>query len=160
MLSAAITSVAIAFSLIAHELAHGYAALWHGDDTAHRAGRLSWNPLRHVDPVLSIFLPAVSLLVSGGHLALGGAKPVPVNPLKYTGRRDRADMIVSFAGVGANACIVLVCFVIVAAIGSSLTLTRVIAANLALIAFNLLPIEPLDGWRVLQCIRRRRARKR
>jgi Zn-dependent protease len=160
MLSAPISSAAIVFSLLAHELAHGYAALWHGDDTAHRAGRLSWNPLRHVDPVLSIFLPAVSLLVTGGHLALGGAKPVPVNPFKYTGRRDRADMIVSLAGVAANTCIVLVCFAIVAAIGLNLTLTRVIAANVAMIGFNLLPIQPLDGWRVLQCIRRQRARER
>ena len=155
-----LTAAAIAFSILAHELAHGYAALWHGDATARRAGRLTWNPFKHVDPVLSVFLPVASFLFSGGHVIVGGARPVPVNPFNYTGRRDRADLIVSLAGVAANACVVIVCFAIVAVIGSRLALTRVIAANIALIVFNLLPIAPLDGWRVLQCVRRRRARSR
>jgi Zn-dependent protease len=160
MLSVVITGAAIVFSILAHELAHGYAASWHGDDTARRAGRLTWNPVAHVHPVLSVFLPCVSWLLTGGHVIVGGARPIPVNPFNYTGRRDRADVFVSLAGVCANACIVVACLAVVAVTGSSIVTTRVIAANVAVIVFNLLPIAPLDGWRVLECVRRARRRRR
>lgn len=150
---------ALVFSILAHELAHGYVALWHGDDTARRAGRLTWNPLAHVDPVLSVILPLLTYLFSGGLLVIGGAKPVPVNPFLYR-HRDRADLRVSLAGIAANACIAIACLVAVAVFGSSVVLTRVITANAALVAFNLLPIRPLDGWRVLECVRRTRLRRR
>src|SRR5688572_33343235 len=79
------------FSVIAHEYAHGYAALKQGDPTALELGRLTWNPIKHIDPFLTIIMPVVMYMASG--IALGGAKPVPVNPLNYR-HRKRGDIIV------------------------------------------------------------------
>jgi Zn-dependent protease len=90
------------FSIVAHEIAHGYAALRQGDTTAYSLGRLTWNPIKHIDLWMSIILP---LLLWQAHLPiLAGAKPVPVNPRNY---RDfkRGDIIVSLAGVTANAVV-------------------------------------------------------
>lgn len=162
MLTAVGTAAALVFSVLTHELAHGYVAQWNGDDTARRAGRLTWNPVKHVDPFLSLILPLCTYLLSGGLLVIGGAKPVPVNPFLYRGSRDRADLHVSLAGVCANACIAiafLVALPVFSRFGGSLIAQRAIAANVALIVFNLLPIPPLDGWRVLECIRRPRRRR-
>jgi Zn-dependent protease len=156
------------FSVIAHEIAHGYAALRQGDRTALDAGRLSWNPLKHIDPFLTILLPLImfagSKLAGGRLLVFGGAKPVPVDPRNYRNIR-RGDIIVSLAGVATN---------LVIAIGSAIALvltglvTRGVPAldqtigilqamltigvylNLGLIAFNLLPIPPLDGSHVMK----------
>ena len=75
------------FSVIAHEYAHGYAALRQGDDTALVLGRLTWNPLKHIDPFLTIIMPLIMYFTLG--IALGGAKPVPVNPRKYPASRIR-----------------------------------------------------------------------
>src|ERR1043165_10081175 len=83
------------FSVIAHEYAHGYAALKQGDTTALSLGRLTWNPLKHIDPFMTIILPAVMYFMSG--TMLGGAKPVPVNPRNYRNFK-RGDIIVSLAG--------------------------------------------------------------
>jgi len=69
------------FSVIAHEIAHGYAALKQGDDTALMLGRLTWNPIKHIDPFMTVLLPLMLFLVHAP--ILGGAKPVPVNPRKY-----------------------------------------------------------------------------
>src|SRR5581483_8193639 len=87
------------FSMIAHEYAHGYAALKQGDDTALMLGRLTWNPAKHIDPFLTIILP-VMLFIAHAPI-LGGAKPVPVNPRKYR-KFKRGDIIVSLAGVATN----------------------------------------------------------
>src|SRR3982751_3130350 len=92
--------------MIAHEYAHGYAALRQGDPTAFQLGRLTWNPAKHIDPFLTIILPLmlwVIPLVLWGRpgIILGGAKPVPVNPRNYRNFR-RGDIIVSLAGVTAN----------------------------------------------------------
>ena len=80
------------FSVIAHEYAHGYAALKQGDTTAQQLGRLTWNPIKHIDPFLTILMPLVMALMPGG-VILGGAKPVPVNPLNYRNLK-RGDIIV------------------------------------------------------------------
>ena len=69
------------FSVIAHEYAHGYAALKQGDQTALMLGRLTWNPIKHIDPFLTIIMPLIMFLTT--RMALGGAKPVPVNPRNY-----------------------------------------------------------------------------
>ena len=108
------------FSVIAHEIAHGYAALRQGDRTALEAGRLSWNPVKHIDLYMTILLPLIML--AGSHFAggraivLGGAKPVPVDPRNYRNIR-RGDIIVSLAGVATNALVAILCAVCIAITG-------------------------------------------
>lgn len=156
------------FSVIAHEIAHGYAALKQGDRTALEAGRLSWNPLKHIDPYLTILLPLIMLtgsaLLGGRFVVFGGAKPVPVNPGNYKHIR-RGDIIVSLAGVATNFVIALACGVAIVLCGllaravPALTdtvgilqamLTIGVMLNFGLIVFNLLPIPPLDGSHVMK----------
>jgi Zn-dependent protease len=145
------------FSMVAHEYAHGYAALRQGDNTALMLGRLTWNPLKHIDPVMTILMPLVTFFFAG--VAFGGAKPVPVNPRLYRDYR-RGDIIVSLAGVATNCAIAVLLIPLVMAlgmlgralpsIGTSLALLQTmfvygVVINLALAAFNLIPIPPLDG---------------
>jgi Zn-dependent protease len=153
----------LVFSLVAHEYAHGAAALRQGDDTAYMLGRLTLNPVPHIDPWMSILFPALLWFGSGGRFTFGGAKPVPVNPRKYRNYR-RGDIVVSAAGVVTNLGIALVCavvFILVgfAAIGAPTmvpvadTLQRMLMwgvwLNLMLCFFNLIPIPPLDGSHLL-----------
>jgi len=154
------------FSVIAHEIAHGFAALGQGDRTALDAGRLSWNPVRHIDLYFTILLPLImltgSLLAGGRGIVLGGAKPVPVDPRNYRNVR-RGDIIVSLAGVAVNFVIALACAVLIVLAGlagravpaleTTLGILQAmfvigIQINAVLIAFNLLPIPPLDGSHV------------
>ena len=150
------------FSIIAHEIAHGYAALKQGDTTALSSGRLTWNPIKHIDLWLTIILPAMLLFTMG--MALGGAKPVPVDPRNYRNYR-RGDIIVSLAGVFTNLLIALGATAVIPLLGllasaapavtSSMSILQammIIAVNLnlALIAFNLIPIPPLDGSHVMK----------
>jgi Zn-dependent protease len=152
------------FSVIAHEYAHGYAALKQGDPTAKQLGRLTWNPIKHIDPFLTILMPLIMGYMSNWKIMLGGAKPVPVNPANYRNLR-RGDIIVSLAGVAANAVIALGCTVLIAvfgaissvvpAAGGTVGIIQVmmmysVTINLALIAFNLIPIPPLDGSHVVK----------
>ena len=152
------------FSMVAHEYAHGYAALKQGDPTAQSLGRLSWNPARHIDPVLTILLPIITFFGSGMHFAFGGAKPVPVDPSRYRNYR-RGDIIVSLAGVAANLVVALLCAAVVvlagqighALAGAAAPLRTLqtmmlygIIINFSLIGFNLLPIPPLDGSQVVK----------
>jgi Zn-dependent protease len=164
LLTIALVAPILLFSVIAHEIAHGYAALRQGDDTAARLGRLSWNPARHIDPFLTIMMPVMLLIASGGKMALGGAKPVPVDPRNYRNYR-RGDIIVSLAGVATNLLIAFLCVGMIAVVGlvarsapvtePTLTLVQVmliigVQLNWLLIAFNLLPIPPLDGSHVVK----------
>jgi Zn-dependent protease len=150
------------FSVIAHEYAHGYAALKQGDTTALSLGRLTWNPLKHIDPFMTIVLPAVLFFTSG--MILGGAKPVPVDPRNYRNPR-RGDIIVSLAGVTANLLIALVSAGLIAVFGvlgqvvpalaDPLGILQAMAGwsvliNIELLLFNLLPIPPLDGSHVVK----------
>jgi Zn-dependent protease len=149
-------------SMVAHEYAHGYAALRQGDDTAQSLGRLTWNPLKHIDPMLTVVLPLVSFLIAG--IAFGGAKPVPVDPRKYR-HFVSGDIIVSLAGVATNMvlAVVLLPAVIglgllarsVPALGDWVSLLQImllygITINLVLASFNLVPIPPLDGSHVVK----------
>jgi Zn-dependent protease len=154
------------FSVIAHEIAHGYAALRQGDRTALEAGRLSWNPAKHIDPFFTIILPLImltgSLLAGGRGIVLGGAKPVPVDPRNYRNIR-RGDIIVSLAGVATNFIIAIACALLIVLtgllgraappLGVTLGILQAmfvfgVQINAVLIAFNLLPIPPLDGSHV------------
>lgn len=150
------------FSVIAHEYAHGYAALKQGDTTALMLGRLTWNPIRHIDPFMTILMPAMLFLV--GAPVLGGAKPVPVNPRNYR-KFKRGDIIVSLAGVFTNFLVAIGCTVVIALLGAfgraapaiepSLGILQAmmwwgVIINMQLIAFNLIPIPPLDGSHVMK----------
>ena len=149
--------------MVAHEYAHGYAALRQGDDTALKAGRLTFNPVPHIDLWMTILLPAFLLYVSNGAMAFGGAKPVPVDPRKFREFR-RGDIIVSLAGVATNLVLAVLSaalFALLGALGAALpsaaATLRVLQAmtvfgvtiNLLLAAFNLIPIPPLDGSHVV-----------
>jgi Zn-dependent protease len=151
------------FSMVAHEYAHGYAALKQGDPTARDMGRLTLNPLKHVDPFFTVLMPLAVFLVSGGRVIFGGAKPVPVNPANY---RDfkRGDLIVSSAGIVMNLILFVACLVTSMAVGGLAGLLPggwgVLAAlqrmllwgvwlNLLLAFFNLIPVPPLDGSHLL-----------
>lgn len=152
------------FSIVAHEYAHAEAAYRQGDMTAYMLGRLTLNPLKHIDPFLTIILP-VALIAMGGP-AFGGAKPVPVNPRNYRNYR-RGELIVSLAGIATN----LVLFVLSAAayalvglVAQPLSALRPSLAilqsmmwiamyvNLFLAFFNLIPLPPLDGSHVLKLL--------
>jgi len=150
------------FAMVAHEYAHGYAAHRQGDDTALMLGRLSWNPLRHIDPWMTVILPAIMLYTTG--MALGGAKPVPVNPRNYRNYR-RGDIIVSLAGIATNLLLAALFVPAIIALGllsqvlpaASNTLALVqlmfllgIWINLLLAVFNLMPLPPLDGSHVVK----------
>lgn len=150
------------FSMVAHEYAHGYAALRNGDATAYQLGRLTWNPAKHIDPFMTIMLPLLLFLVHAP--IFGGAKPVPVNPRNYRNFK-KGDIIVSLAGVTTNLVIALLCvpaIMLVHAVGSAsealagpasifqLMLIFGIQLNVILAAFNLIPLPPLDGSHVMK----------
>jgi Zn-dependent protease len=158
-----IALVAGVLAITLHEAAHGYAALAMGDDTAKRAGRLSLNPLVHVDKVGTILLPlglAVGQLLTMGRIAFmfGWAKPVPVAAWKFANPR-RAMMVVAAAGPAMNFVLAFLASVALLAVypDAELDDARVAIAfliafiefNLVLGLFNLLPLPPLDGGRIV-----------
>jgi Zn-dependent protease len=150
--------------MVAHEYAHGWVAFKNGDPTAYQLGRLTWNPVKHIDPFMTVLLP-LFLALAGGPV-LGGAKPVPVNPRNYRNFK-RGDILVSLAGITTN---ILLAFVFTAAIPLLYYLWRAapraeqgiaivqemcvlgIGINLVLAAFNLIPIPPLDGSHVFKYV--------
>jgi len=139
-------------SLVAHEVAHAWMAERWGDSTARLMGRLSWNPLKHIDPMWTIVIPLIAL-VSGLPL-IGGAKPVPINPFNFS-QPKRADRYVSVAGVAMNLLIALTLSLLFRVGGATgliptdsvlyTVLGMTIFVNLILFIFNLLPVPPLDG---------------
>lgn len=153
--------IALYFAIVLHEVAHGLVAHWNGDDTARINGRLTLNPIRHIDPV-----GAVMMLVVG----IGWAKPVPVDSRNYRNRR-RGMVTVALAGVTANLIMAVLALAGVAALGAILRKVDLYAVssfglfmieftqyllvygamlNISLMAFNLLPIAPLDGFRLVE----------
>jgi Zn-dependent protease len=150
------------FSMVAHEYAHGYAALKNGDATAYQLGRLTWNPAKHIDPFMTIVLPLLLFLANAP--IFGGAKPVPVNPRNYRNFK-KGDIIVSLAGVTTNLVIAVLCvpvIMLVYFVGSltpalqgpasifQLMLVFGIQLNVILASFNLIPLPPLDGSHVMK----------
>lgn len=152
-----IVLVIIVGSVILHELAHGVMAHLLGDETAKRAGRLTLNPIKHIDPYMSILVPIILYLLKAP--VFGGAKPVPVNyhNLKW---REWGMALVALAGPLTNFLLALTAFLIGHFSGAlystsdvlSFTFTEIVYINLGFMIFNLLPIPPLDGSRILYAI--------
>jgi Zn-dependent protease len=156
---------AFVFCIVVHEVAHALVAHWLGDDTAKNLGRITLNPIPHVDPIMSILLPAI--LAYAGLPIFGGAKPVPVNmfnfrhPFFYT-------CLTALAGPVSNVLLAVVFGLVLnvehllessspaVAEGVGRFATSLLVANVVLTCFNMIPIPPLDGSRILAAILPRR----
>ena len=142
-----VTILILLAAMTVHEVSHGFVAYWLGDDTAKRAGRLTLNPLRHIDPFWTVLLPALLYFTTGGRFMFGMAKPVPVNFSQL--RNLRRDMVcVALAGPLANLLMATV-LAFFFKINHNSILLYGIYLNLGLGVFNLLPLPPLDGSRVV-----------
>jgi Zn-dependent protease len=158
VLFAVLNLVLIIPAIILHEVSHGYVAYLLGDPTAKNAGRLTLNPLAHVDPMGTVILPAAMLLLSGGRFAFGYAKPVPINPYLMHRTSFRNGMLLTgAAGPVTNLLLATVAgmgYRIAAALNATGIVLYIFAfftlINLVLAFFNLIPIPPLDGSRVVQ----------
>lgn len=146
----------ILLSMTLHEAMHAYVGYWLGDDTAKREGRLTLNPLKHIDPFLSVILPLGLALV--GAPIFGGAKPVPFNPDRVRGG-DWGAALVAIAGPLTNLVFAFVTFGIWVTIGAPPITTlageiliTAYTVNLGFFIFNSIPIPPLDGSRVLYAL--------
>jgi Zn-dependent protease len=153
----AVAALPVIFAITLHEAAHGYAARYFGDPTAWQAGRISLNPLRHIDPVGTVLIPAAILLFSGGTFLFGYAKPVPVDFSRL--RNPKQDMFwVAAAGPGANLfmalgwAFLLKLAWLLPANQFTLPFSEMskigITVNCVLMVLNLLPLPPLDGGRI------------
>ncbi|HYT64534.1 MAG TPA: site-2 protease family protein [Gemmatimonadales bacterium] len=153
------------FSIVAHEYAHGEAAYRQGDTTAYMLGRLTLNPLKHIDPFMTVILPVFMILMNFPFV-FGAAKPVPVNPRNYRNYR-RGEVIVSLAGIATNLAlfvIATIAFALVGLLGRAVTpltgplvilqqmMFWAMLLNLILAFFNLIPVPPLDGSHVLKLL--------
>lgn len=142
--------VILIFSAILHEVMHGWVADKLGDPTARLSGRLTLNPLPHIDPLNSIVIPLL-LIVSGSPIIFGAARPVPVNPLNLAdGKKDLA--LVALAGPLTNIILAILAALLIKLSVLSLfqpVLYTIVLYNLALGFLNLIPIPPLDGSKVL-----------
>lgn len=151
------------YSIILHEIAHGYAAYLLGDRTASLQGRLSLNPIVHIDPIMTLILPLSLYIGSGGRFAFGGAKPVPVNILAFR-NQNKGMMLTAIAGPMVNIVLALI-FGFSSKLIITLTISGTITSdpklllniffylgllNIILAAFNMVPIPPLDGSRLLR----------
>lgn len=154
--SIALFALPVLFAITVHEAAHGYAARRLGDDTAWKMGRVTLNPLSHIDPIGTVVMPLVLYFATSGAFLFGYAKPVPVRFGNL--RKPKRDMIwVALAGPGANLAMALLwgaAFYLMRAAGVDevflLGMCRAgLAVNISLFVFNLFPLPPLDGGRIL-----------
>lgn len=147
----ALAVVILLFSVIVHEVMHGLIALKFGDRTALNAGRLTLNPIPHIDPVGTILLPIFFLVFRTGFF-IAWAKPVPINPLNFNNIR-KGELFVSLAGVGSNFALAMLGTIFYHLFSFNILLQDIfqftVGINLMLGVFNLLPIPPLDGSKVV-----------
>ncbi len=155
-----VIALSLIIAIVGHEIMHGLVAFKYGDNTAKNQNRLSINPIRHIDPIGTIILPAVLYATNAGFM-FGWAKPVPVNMnvvIKNGGYNGAIG--VALAGIAYNITLALTCSLILNNIGSFLTnstlsaslvifLYQMISTNIVLAIFNLLPLPPLDGFKAL-----------
>jgi len=146
--------IILIMSVVIHEMAHAFAANWQGDPTARLQGRLSPNPIVHLDPLMSVILPGL-LVVSGSPFLFGAAKPVPYNPYNFTNQKW-GEAIVAVAGPASNIALAII-FAVIVRFAEALALSetfivlaiQAVILNLFLAFFNLVPIPPLDGSKIL-----------
>jgi len=156
-------------SIVLHEVAHGYVAWLFGDPTAKRQGRITFNPIPHIDPLWTIVMPIVAFFLSKGTFIIGGAKPVPVNPFNYR-RPILGDICVSIAGVTVNFLIAVVMILLLnvvhfvardtTGLAVVYVLLHVALLNIVLAMFNLIPIPPLDGSHLFKYLLPQELRRR
>lgn len=152
----AVYALPVLFAITVHEAAHGYAARHFGDPTAERLGRITLNPLPHIDPIGTVLMPLLLYFATAGNFLFGYAKPVPVDVGRL--RHPKRDMVwVALAGPGANLAQALLW----AALGYLLAALAIeepffhsmaragVLVNVVMFAFNLFPLPPLDGGRIL-----------
>lgn len=145
-------------SLSIHEWAHGYVAYKFGDPTAAALGRLTLNPLAHVDMVGTVIVPIAMILLAPGFVILGWAKPVPIDPRYFKGRKSVCELLVSLVGPFSNLLLAMFASIIGACSvkyfgGNTAALFGLMAwINIALFVFNLVPIPPLDGGYMLKIV--------
>lgn len=164
ILSAVLSIGILIYSAILHEIAHGFIAYRLGDPTAKVRGRLTLNPIPHIDPVMSVLVPFI-LIISGSPIIFGGAKPVPVDPFNLRdGRKDLA--LVSLVGPLTNLSIAIIASILIHLFFPGFTfistlqnggipgyiLAMTVLLNLVLMIFNLVPIPPLDGSKVFSLL--------
>lgn len=151
LLEAALMAAVLLFSVIVHEVAHGYVALLNGDPTAKMMGRITFNPVPHIDPIGTVLLPLI-LLLSGSKILFGWARPVPVNPLNYRNYRW-GEITVSAAGALSNLALAAVFAFLLRLFPANPGVTFLAfygcSINVFLALFNLIPIPPLDGSHIL-----------
>ncbi len=143
--------IVLIFSIMIHEIAHGAMALKLGDDTAQKLGRLTLNPLKHIDPVGSVILPAILLLFQSPFL-IGWAKPVPYDPRRLRDPKTGAALI-ALAGPVSN-IVIAIFFGLLLRLpifpeAAAALVSLIVYLNLLLAVFNLIPIPPLDGSKLL-----------
>ena len=143
--------IILALVISMHEATHAYVANRLGDPTARLLGRISLNPTAHIDPIGTVIVPLILLVISQGRFVIGWAKPTPINPLNFRHpRRDSA--IVAFAGPASNFAAAIVFSIIFRIFPIEILreiLLFLVTINLILGLFNLIPVPPLDGYKVL-----------
>jgi Zn-dependent protease len=145
--------IILVFSVIIHEVAHGYMALWMGDPTAEMQGRLTLNPLRHIDPVGSIIVPIITSFFG---FTFGWAKPVEYNPYNLKNKRV-GELSIALAGPASNLLLAIIFGMVIRIVVSGTSIitpfvevaSYIVIINIVLALFNLIPLPPLDGSKIL-----------